>query len=63
MNSNKGISREKLYAQLFCMVYLMNAIIHPDHTFKQKLNSLLTKYPIVDVAAMDFPKLWYNEPL
>lgn len=21
------------------------------------------KYPIVDVAAMGFPKLWYNEPL
>ena len=62
MNPNKGISREKLYAQLFCMVYLMNAI-HPDHTFKQKLNSLLTKYPIVDFAAMGFPTLWYNEPL
>lgn len=59
---NKGISQEKLYAQLCCMVYLMN-VIHPDNTFKQKLKSLLTEYPIVDVAAMGFPKLWYNEPL
>lgn len=55
-------SQEKLYAQLCCMVYLMN-VIHPDNTFKQKLKSLLTEYPIVDVAAMGFPKLWYNEPL
>ena len=37
--------------------------IHPDNTFKHKLKSLLSEYPIVDVAAMGFPKLWYNEPL
>ena len=59
---DKGISQEKLYAQLCCMAYLIN-VIHPDNTFKQKLKSLLTEYPIVDVAAMGFPKLWYNEPL
>lgn len=59
---NKGISQEKLYAQLCCIVYLMNAI-HPDNNFKHKLKSLLSEYPIVDVAAMGFPKLWYNELL
>ena len=59
---NKGISQEKLYAQLCCMEYLMNES-HPDNTFKHKLKSLLSEYPIVDVAAMGFPKLWYNEPL
>lgn len=59
---NKGILQEKLYAQLCCIAYLMDAI-HPNNTFKQKLKSLLTEYPIVNVAAMGFPKLWYNEPL
>lgn len=59
---NKGISQGKLYAQLCCLAYLMNAI-HSDHKFKEDLKSLLTAYPIVDVAAMGFPKLWYNEPL
>lgn len=30
---------------------------------KDELKSLLTRYSIVDVAAMGFPKLWYNELL
>lgn len=59
---SKGISPEKLYAQLCCIAYLMNVIL-PDNTFKQKLKSLLAEYPIVDVAAMGFPKTWYNELL
>lgn len=37
--------------------------IYPDNDFKQKLKALLTEYPIVDGAAMGFPKAWYNEPL
>lgn len=59
---SKGISPEKLCAQLCCIAYLMNVIL-PDNTFKQKLKSLLAEYPIVDVAAMGFPKTWYNELL
>ena len=59
---NKAIPQEKLYAQLCCIVYLMNSI-HPNNTFKQKLKTLFVENPIVDVAAMGFPKMWYNEPL
>lgn len=59
---DKGISQEKLYAQLCCIAYLLDAIC-PNNGFKRNLKSLLTEYPIVDVAAMGFPKLWYNEPL
>ena len=44
------------------MAYLMYAI-QPNNNFKQKLKALLSEYSIVDVAAMGFPKLWYNEPL
>lgn len=40
----------------------MNAI-NQDRTFKKELKSLITKYPNIDVSAMGFPKLWYNEPL
>lgn len=53
---------EKLYAQLCCVAYLIDAI-QPHNTFKQKLKALLSEHPIVDVAAMGFPKLWHNEPL
>ena len=59
---NSTISHEKLYAQLCCIGYLLNAI-HPNNNFKQKLKILLTKYSIVDISAMGFPKLWYNEAL
>ena len=59
---SKTISQEKIYAQVCCMAYLMDAI-HPENDFKRKLKDLLTSYSIVDVAAMGFPKLWYNEPL
>ena len=58
----KTISKEKLYAQLCCVAYLMDAI-QPDNDFKQKLKALLSEYSIVDVAAMGFPKMWHNEPL
>ena len=59
---NKVIPQEKLYAQLCCVAYLLDAI-HPKNGFKQRLKALLSKYAIVDVAAMGFPKLWYNELL
>ena len=59
---NSSISHEKLYAQLCCICYLLNAI-HPNNNFKQKLKILLSKYSIVDISAMGFPKLWYNEAL
>ena len=59
---NSTISHEKLYAQLCCIGYLLNAI-HPNNNFKQKLKILLSKYSIADISAMGFPKLWYNEAL
>ncbi len=59
---DKAIPQEKLYAQLCCVAYLMNTI-QPSNDFNQKLKTLLADYPIVDVAAMGFSKLWHNEPL
>ena len=59
---DKAISQEKLYAQLCCITYLLDAIC-PNNDFKKNLKVLLSEYSSVDVAAMGFPKLWYNEPL
>ena len=59
---DKGTSQEKLYAQLCCIAYLLN-VSCPNNGFKKNLKSLFTKYPIVDVAAMGFPRLWCNEPI
>lgn len=54
---DKAISQEKLYAQLCCITYLLDAICS-NNGFKKNLKVLLSEYSIVDVAAMGFPKLW-----
>ena len=37
--------------------------INPENTFSADIKSLLSKYPVVDPAAMGCPKDWENEPL
>ena len=44
------------------IIYLLN-VINPEHSFKQKLNSLFLKYSSIDKAAMGFPVDWQKEPL
>ena len=53
---------DKIYPQLCCIAYLLNAI-DAHNTFSKDLKRLLKKYPSVDVAAMGFPKRWKKEPL
>lgn len=50
--------------------YMLNYVVllicwmqFAKNDFKKNLKVLLSEYSIVDVAAMGFPKLWYNEPL
>lgn len=52
----------KLYAQLCCIVYLLNSI-DPRNTFASDIKALLLKYPTVDPTAMGFVKDWESEPL
>lgn len=59
---DKPTSREKLYAQLCCVAYLLE-MIQPCNPFKPKLKSLIEQYPTVDIRAMGFPDLWEEEPL
>lgn len=57
-----SIQPERIYAQLCCIEYLLNAIARGTH-FKQRLKALLAQYPNVDPHAMGFPKGWESEPL
>jgi abortive infection bacteriophage resistance protein len=57
-----GISNRKMYYVLSMIIYLLN-VVNPNHTFKQKLENLFTKYPNVDRTAMGFPANWHDEPL
>lgn len=60
--TNTKVPFNKLYAQLCCITYLLNSI-EPQNTFTADIKALLTKYPMVDSAAMGFVKDWKNEPL
>ena len=55
-------SNNRVYYVLSMIIYLLNAI-NPNHTFKQKLENLFTKYSNIDRAAMGFPANWRTEPL
>ena len=59
---NNQVDRERIYIILSMIIYLLN-IINPKHSFKQKLNALFLKYPIIDKTAMGFPANWQEEPL
>jgi abortive infection bacteriophage resistance protein len=60
--STAGLSNRRMYYILSMIVYVLN-IINPNHTFRQRLNNLLAKYPNVDARAMGFPAAWQAEPL
>ena len=59
---NKQVCNNRIYFVLSMLIYLLN-IINPKHSFKQKLNALFLKYPIIDKPAMGFPANWQKEPL
>ncbi len=44
------------------ILYLLQTV-NPGHTFKQKLQTLLDKYPNIDIRAMGFPSDWAEAPL
>lgn len=60
--TNTKVPFNKLYAQLCCIAYLLNSI-EPQNTFAADIKTLLSKYAIVDPAAMGFIKECGNEPL
>ncbi len=46
-----------------CILKHFVDIIHPGNSFKQNLVCLLSKYPMVDTAAMGFVNDWQSQPL
>jgi abortive infection bacteriophage resistance protein len=60
--STEGLSNRHVYYIMSMIIYFLNTI-NPGHTFIQKIDSLLKKYPNVDVRAMGFPSDWRSESL
>lgn len=59
---DKPTPRERLYAQLCCIAYLLDTI-QPYNPFKPRLKSLIVQYSTVDTRAMGFPDSWQEEQL
>jgi len=53
---------KRIYFRICIIKYLLFTV-SPNNTFTQKLKSLLTAYPTIDIKAMGFPLDWQNEPL
>jgi abortive infection bacteriophage resistance protein len=60
--NNKQVPNNRIYFILSMIVYLLN-IVNPEHSFKQKLNDLFSKYPNISKFAMGFSDNWQEEPL
>lgn len=58
----RQITSDKLYPHLCYIAYWLNSI-NPTNTFTTDIKALLSKYPVVDPAAMGFPRGWQSEPL
>jgi abortive infection bacteriophage resistance protein len=60
--STEGLSNRRMYYILSMIIYFLNTV-NPKHTFREKFDRLLRKYPNIDVRAMGFSTGWCNEPL
>ena len=46
-----------------CIIKYFLNIISPNNDMKEKVNTLLSAYPSIDIVAMGFPYGWEKEPL
>ena len=59
---NTSFPHGKMYLALSSVLFLLNTIIPQNH-FKNKLKSLIEKYPVIPLKQMGFPEGWQNEQL
>jgi len=59
---NKCTSNNRLFYLLSIIKYMQNEVT-PNNTLSDRLKSLLTQYPHVDISAMGFPANWQDELL
>ncbi len=60
--SNTHFPQGKMFLALSSILYLLNTIIPGNH-FKDKLKTLISKYPEIPLKQMGFPTEWENEQL
>ncbi|MDR2056821.1 MAG: Abi family protein [Dysgonamonadaceae bacterium] len=60
---NPAITDMKRVYFRICIIKYLLFTVSPNNRFTEKLKSLLSEYPTVDIRAMGFPADWQNEPL
>ncbi len=53
--------KDRFYAIAFILIYLLG-IIAPRNTWHERLRRLIQSHPVVNTAAMGFPKDWASQP-
>ncbi|GHT11479.1 CAAX amino protease [Bacteroidia bacterium] len=53
---------KRIYYRICIIKYLLFTV-SPKNYFTEKIKSLLTEYPTIDICAMGFPAAWQAEPL
>lgn len=60
--TDNSIPNDRTCYTLSIVIYFLNTV-NPGHTFINKFEELLDKYPDIDTRAMGFPQDWKQEPL
>ena len=51
---------KRIYYRI-CMIRYLLFTISPNNNFKEKLKTLISKYPTIDISAIGFPSDWEND--
>ena len=59
---SESVQQGRIFFTL-CIIKHFLDIVYPQNTLKEDIDKLLKDFPIIDIAAMGFPKEWKNEAL
>ena len=62
LNKSESYKNDRVFYVIAILTYFLNVVNHPNG-FIDKLYKLINNYPIIDLAAMGFPKNWREEEL
>jgi abortive infection bacteriophage resistance protein len=62
LKSSTNYKNDRTFYVIAILIYFLRIVNHSD-TFINKLNDLFNNYPMIDLAAMGFPKNWKDEDL
>lgn len=62
LNKSAAYKNDRIFYVISIIIYFLKVVNHAD-SFIAKLNALIINYPMIDLAAMGFPKNWKEEDL